>query len=273
MFQRRHSQSSISSAAALLALIYHATVRNVRKTSGNAVLGLLSNMTQAVVMVAAFYVMFTVLGLKGTKLRGDFLLYLMSGIFLFLTHNKTMGAVLGSEGPTSAMMKHAPMNTVVTITAAALSTLYLQVLALGTVLFGVHVILRPIEIDDPAGLMGNFLLAWLSGAAVGMLFLAMKPWAPGAVSLMSMIYARVNMIASGKLFVANMMPTFILAYFTWNPLFHTIDQARGATFINYSPRYTDPLYPLWVSLALLMIGLMGEFYTRRAASLSWDAAR
>ncbi len=35
------------------------------------------------------------------------------------------------------------------------------------------------------------------------------------------------MIASGKMFVANMLPTSMLLMLDWNPLFHCIDQARG----------------------------------------------
>jgi ABC-type polysaccharide/polyol phosphate export permease len=88
-----------------------------------------------------------------------------------------------------------------------------------------------------------------------------------------MVYTRANMIASGKMFVANKLPATMIVFFDWNPLFHTIDQARGYAFINYSPHNSSSLYPLYVSLALLMVGLMGEFYTRKHASMSWGARR
>jgi ABC-type polysaccharide/polyol phosphate export permease len=61
--------------------------------------------------------------------------------------------------------------------------------------------------------------------------------------------------------------------FDWNPLFHTIDQARGFAFINYNPHFSNWQYPLYVGITLLMIGLMGEFYTRQYASASWSAKR
>jgi ABC-type polysaccharide/polyol phosphate export permease len=69
------------------------------------------------------------------------------------------------------------------------------------------------------------------------------------------------------------MPTYILAMFTWNPLFHTIDQARGFIFLNYNPHYSSISYPIYVSLGCLMLGLIGEFYTRQHASISWSAKR
>lgn len=257
----------------LLSLIYHGAVRRIRKTNGNAVVGLLMNIMQTVIFVAAFYVLFAVLGLRSAAVRGDFLLYLMSGIFLFLTFNKTMSAVLGSEGPASPMMQHAPMNTIVAIGSAALGTLYIQVLSMLCIGFVYHVAVTPITIYDPIGAFGMLLLSWFSGLSFGLVLLAMKPWFPGFVNIISMVYQRVNMIASGKMFLANTLPGYMLAMFDWNPLFHCIDQARGFTFINYNPHFTSIEYPFYVSIALVMIGLMGEFYTRKYASKSWYARR
>lgn len=271
MFQHTHVRTRRSAAANILELIYHSIVRDVRKTHGNALIGLMMNMLQAVMFVAAFYVMFTLLGLRGLAIRGDFLVYIMSGIFLFLTHTKTLMAVVGSEGPASPMMKHAPMNTLVAISGAALAQLYLQTLTMFTILLGYHALVEPVYIDRPIAAYGAFLVAWASGAAVGILFLSIKPWAPGPVSILTSLYARANMIASGKMFVANQLPPMMLAMFDWNPLFHAIDQARGFAFINYVPRNSSLDYPIYLSLVLVMIGFMLEFYTRKHASESWSA--
>lgn len=274
MFQIQNKRpSGLYSAFSILELIYHATVREVRKSHGNALIGLVLNMMQTIVLVLAFYVMFSVLGLRGSAIRGDFLLYIMSGIFLFMTHTKAMGAVVGSDGPSSPMMKHAPMNTVVSITSAAIAALYIQVLSVLVVLFFYHTAFSPITIYNFAGAFGMILLAWATGIAVGMVFLALKPWYPGFVGLASTIYARANMIASGKMFVAKTLPGSMLALFDWNPLFHAIDQARGFVFINYTATVSSIGYPVKVAIVLIMIGLMGEFYTRKHASLSWSAGK
>ena len=257
----------------ILELIYHSTVRNIRKTHRNALAGLAINIAQTLVFVLAFYLMFSVLGIRGSAIRGDFLLYLTSGIFLFLLHTKTVGAVVKAEGPTSAMMKHAPLNTMITISAAALGTLYLQLLSIGVILFFYHVVVTPITIHDPVGAMGMILLGWFTGIGVGLVFMALRPWAPDVVSIMTTVYSRANMIASGKMFVANALPSYLLVMFDWNPLFHIIDQSRGYIFINYNPHFTSVSYPLYIGIGLLMIGLMGEFYTRQRASASWGASQ
>ena len=274
MFQSvRKPKSSVGSALSMSEVVYHSIVRSVRKTHNNAFMAIAMNLLQAVMLVLIFYFMFSILGLRGAAIRGDFLIYIMSGIFLYMTHTKTLGAVVGSEGPASPMMQHAPMNTAVAILSSALGALYIQVLSCALILFVYHVAFTPFEILDPLSAFAMLLLAWFSGLGLGMVLLALKPWAPTFVSIFSTIYQRANMIASGKMFVANTLPSFMLAMFDWNPLFHAIDQARGYAFIDYYPRYSNWEYAFWVGLVLMTIGMMGEFYTRKTASLSWSARR
>lgn len=273
MFKHRVHRSHLSGAITTLELIFHAIVRSVRSKHNNAFIAIGLNMMQVITFVLVFYFMFVILKLRSSAVRGDFLLYVMSGIFLFMCHVKAVSAVTGAEGPGSAMMQHAPMNTAVSITAAALGSLYTQLLSMCVILFGYHAIFTPITIDQPLAAFGMLLLSWFTGCAVGLIFLAVKPWFPSTVGIAATVYQRANMIASGKMFLANTLPGFMLPIFDWNPLFHTIDQARGFVFINYNPHYSNWHYALWVGVALTMIGLMGEFYTRRHVSVSWGARR
>lgn len=273
MFQVETNRTALQRAFAFLELVFHATVRSIRRSHGNAVIGLLMNMFQTVLLVLGFYVMFDLLGMRGSAIRGDFLLYVMSGIFMFMTHTKAMGAVVSSDGPTSAMMKHSPMNPLIAILSSALGALYIQVLSAGAVLFVYHAAFQPISIYQPIGTLGMLLLAWGTGVGIGMVFKAAQPWQPEVVGIASQIYQRANMIASGKMFVANAMPTYLLAYFDWNPLFHVIDQARGFIFLNYNPHYSSVEYAVYVMITCIVIGLMGEFFTRKYASVSWGSKR
>jgi ABC-type polysaccharide/polyol phosphate export permease len=271
MFQVRTSQGSFGKVITFCDLVYHNIVRAIRKSHSNALMSIVTNLMQMIVFVLAFYFMFSILGLRGAVLRGDFLVYIMTGIFLFMTHIKTVGAVAGSEGPASPMMKHAPMNTSIAIAAAALSQLYIQMLSLFVIMFAYHVLVTPFDVQNIPGVMGMIMLAWFTGLAIGLVFLAIKPWSPGISSLLATIYQRANMIASGKMFVANTLTPTMLNMFDWNPLFHCIDQSRGFAFVNYAPRNSSIEYPLYVGLILLVVGMMGEFYTRKHASASCSA--
>ena len=74
MFQSsRKPKSGFGSALSIAELVYHSVVRNVRKQHNNAFIAIAMNMLQTVMFVVAFYVMFSILGMCGSAVRGDFL--------------------------------------------------------------------------------------------------------------------------------------------------------------------------------------------------------
>ncbi|MBN8631924.1 MAG: ABC transporter permease [Rhodobacterales bacterium] len=267
------SRSWLSLGYETLELIYHAAIRNLRKSHNNAMLGLVMSIVQSLLMLLIMFFMMQLFGMRKIAVRGDFMLYVMSGVFMFMTHIKAIGAVSGADGPTSAMMMHAPMNPIISIMGAALGSLYQQTLAAGAILFVYHAAWAPITIDEPIGMLGMFLLSWFSGVGIGMVFLSAKPWQPELIGILVMIYQRANMIASGKMVLANNLAPKRRDWFDWNPLFHTIDQARGFIFLNYTPRYTSYEYAIKYALVCILIGLMAEFFTRQHASASWNKRR
>jgi ABC-type polysaccharide/polyol phosphate export permease len=203
---------------------------------------------QSVLFVAAFYLMFTVIGAR-TAIRGDFMLYLLSGIFMYLVHIQALQAGDGIgklDLPDDAARadEHAGRDPVL----GDLDVLYVKTITLLVILFVLHTVIHPIEIYDWSGAMMMYLLAWGSGCAIGLILMALKPWAPDVVTIIQLVYVRANMIASGKMFVANTLPGFMLALFDWNPLFHIIDQIRGFVFVNYVPHYSNWQYPLYATL-------------------------
>ncbi len=267
---KRYQRSWFSLGFETLELIYHAGVRNLRKTHHNAVLGLLMSIVQALIMLLVMYFMMSLFGMRRIAVRGDFMLYVMSGVFMFMTHIKAIGAVSNADGPTSPMMMHAPMNPIIAIMAAALASLYQQTLAAAVILFVYHAAVTPIVIDEPVGMMGMYLLSWFVGVGIGMVFMSAMPWQPEGVGIIRTLYQRANVIASGKMVLANNLAPNRRDWFDWNPLFHTIDQARGFIFLNYAPRHTSINYAIYVALVCIMIGLMAEYFTRQHASASWN---
>ncbi|MGI9389472.1 MAG: ABC transporter permease [Boseongicola sp.] len=273
MFQAERRTTLLDGGFTFLTLTFHNAVRSTRSSHRDALLAILINILQTVVMVAAFFLLLDMLGLRRLAIRGDFLLYVMSGIFVFMTHLKSLGAVMGSDGPTSPMMQHLPMNQPIAVCASALGALYVQVISMFAILICYHLLWKPIEISEPFGAAMMLLLAWFSGCAVGLVLLGVKPWFPKATGLFAQIYNRFNMFASGKMFVANNLPAHLIAMFAWNPLFHIIDQGRGYIFVNYNPLKSSLTYPIVVSLILIAIGIMLVSKTSREASLSWSAGR
>lgn len=273
MFVQRKNRNLLQAAFTTLALIHHQTVYNIRMNDRNAVVGLLIAIFQSSFMSLAFFAMYYILGVRASPVRGDFMIFILTGIFIFMTHVAAAGAVSGSGALTSGMTKHAPLNTAVLISGAALASLYKQMLSCLVILGFYHAAINPVELESWTGCLAMLILAWLSGCGMGMVFLSLRPWWPKGAKIITMIYQRVNMVASGKMFLANTIPTMMLPYFAWNPLFHIIDQTRGFAFVNYMPQRTSLTYVLWFTAAVMMVGLMAEFVTRNRVSLSWSAGQ
>jgi ABC-type polysaccharide/polyol phosphate export permease len=252
-----------------LKLLYYTIVRDIRQSDGNALRGLLNEVLKTLMMVGVFYLMINILGMRGAVVRGNFVLFLMSGIFLFMTHNKAVKNISGSGSATNPMLKHAPVSTLLLIISSALSSLYIQILSMGIVLLIAHTLIEPIVFYNFKGFIFSLFVAWISGVSIGLLFLTLSPYAPSVITLVSTLYRRANMIFSGKMLLASTLPGFMLPMFTWNPLFHAIDQARGYTFINYNARVTNIEYPIILTFIFLVIGIMLEHWARKYVSESW----
>ncbi|UWR02984.1 ABC transporter permease [Ruegeria conchae] len=273
MFHYKRNQSLLGGAFTTAELIFHAIVRNIRSQHSNAVMAILINILQVVVVTGAFYLILSFMGTRIAKIRGEFILFLLSGVFLFLTHIKSVGAIAGVGDGNNPMTLHSPMTMMVMLAASALGTLYTQLVSILVILFVYSVAVSPLEIQEPGGAFAMLVLAWFTGCSVGLVFLALKPWFPNTVTILKNVYRRMNMVFSGKMFVGNALGGFMLTMFAWNPLFHVIDQCRGFVFRNYFPRNTSWEYALWVGIVLTMIGLLAEFYTRKHVSKSWEARR
>ena len=266
--EQRPRNSLFMEVMTFLELLYYTTVRDVRSETGNAALGLLIAVIRTVTLVFVFYILFEVVGMRGIALRGDFFLFLLGGVLLFFMHNGTIGKTIQAGSQVSPMMMHAPMTAVLRIMAANLSVLYIYTLSILIILVGTWVVTGELEIHRPGQTILPFLLAWASGIAIGLIFLLIKPFMPNMMKTISTVYMRANLITSGKFFVANMLPEKVLPFFDWNPLFHTIDQTRGALFVNYVPHNTSLTYPL----LFVAVGGVIEGSSRWAVSKSWKCS-
>lgn len=269
MIATRRTRTLFGAAFTFVELIYHSTVRSVRKSSGSASLGLVIELANSMLMVALFYALYAFTGLQSLAIRGDFVVFLLTGIFLFLLHNKAISAVMSAANSANPIMNHAPMTQMISILSSAFAALYLQTLAFILIVFGVHAWRGGIDFYDAPGLVWPFFLSFGTGCTIGLIFMSIRPLAPRLVNMLAMIYRRANMITSGKMIPANMMGGAMIPWFAWNPLFHTIDQARGAAFVNYTPKNSTLEYAVWFFFATLVIGLMGQRWLSANVSASW----
>src|SRR5690606_38478790 len=131
---------------AQLMLIYHQTVFNLRRGHRNAIVGLALTVLQSMMMIAAFMVLFLFMGLRSSPVRGDFLIFMMSGIFLYMTHIQAISAVAMSGRQAKTMSLHGPMTSAVAISAGALGVLYRQTLA-SLVILSAYYVYQPFTLE------------------------------------------------------------------------------------------------------------------------------
>ena len=106
MFRPEVKTTPFHGILTLSELIFHATVRRIRKSHGNAIIGLLSSIVQAIVGIAVMMLLFYLLGNNTSPVRGDRMMYIMSGIFSFMTHSRAIRAVsMVLPSPTSSAIR------------------------------------------------------------------------------------------------------------------------------------------------------------------------
>jgi len=243
----------LDAAAKHVTVLYATSVREIRNSSGPGQLGLITNILQTLAFVAAFYVLFVVIGRREAGLRGDTMLFLLSGVLLFRMHASVISRVSAAVAANRALINYEPTKSIIFVWARALAELYEFVLA-SLLIIGVAALLKGgVEIFEPSGLIAPVLLAWLSGVGFGLIFMfaeAHLSW----FGVVGALYRRILMFTCGKFFVANAIPAFALPYFWWNPLFHAIDLARGATFVNYAPKHTSLDFLAGLTAIALVVG-------------------
>ncbi|MEM7240717.1 MAG: ABC transporter permease [Pseudomonadota bacterium] len=251
-------------------LLYHTTVRNVRRVSFNPIIAIVNQILTMLVLVAAFMMLTTLLGTRTAAVRGNSVQFIMSGIFLFLVHNSSLGAAALVGGLRTPLTLHTHITHFMLVMSAGMAALYIQILAVVLIFTVTHILVEPVVFQSLAGFSFAFFIAWASGLMIGFFFSVISPYSPRVVELLKMLYMRSNMIFSGKMFVANTIPASILPYFYWNPLFHTIDYARGESFINYTPRVININYPIVVTIIFFVLALIFQRYGQNVVSASWN---
>ena len=209
--------------------------------------------------------------MRPSAIHGSKILYVMTGVFLFLVHIRAVGAVMGTKGPLNPMNLHSSMNSVLNILSATIAALYIQILAFFILMFASNVLVERITIHEPRNFAFAFFVAWIAGVAIGNLLLSLSVFFPRSMRIVSQTFQRINMVFSGKFFLANAIPGTLLPLFSWNPLFHVIDYCRDAAFINYTANRTNIDYALWVTFGLFVISFMIDHWARKYASESWKS--
>lgn len=110
--------------------------------------------------------------------------------------------------------------------------------------------------DFPFGVIFGFYSAWWLGVCLGILAACGYRYT-SLVRFTNPIVRRLGIAISGVLFVGTAIPTRLLPWFTWNPLFHCLEIIRESWWAVYRSPFADPWFVVrcmfWMTLAVLLI--------------------
>ncbi len=257
--QKEVKQPFLIALVAFLELVYALVVRDLRAGHKNAALGILLTIGPMLVMGLVFYFIITLLGGGIAKVRGDHMTFILIGFAIFFGHIQTVTNVSGSIN--AGMLNHKRMSLFLLICVKSLAALYKNIMSFGTLL-AMNYFLRDVwHMEDPMLFLSAFIWSWVGGITIGIGLLSAQRYFSWG-SMLKTVYVRIMFFTSGKLFVANSVPGFIRPYFDWNPLYHLLDQARSAAFLNYTANTTSMNYAIAVILILLVMATLLENYVR-----------
>ncbi len=162
MTVRRYFSEAWRGGAGFLSVLYHATVRDIRSAHANAFIAIGSEIAQALVLVILIMVFLNALGIGRLMVRGNAMLSVLTGVFLFLVHTRAFSRVIASAAKAGKMVRHRSTPPVLLHLSAALASLYIQTLALLVMLLATHVLFAPVEVDAAPRAALAVGLAWFS---------------------------------------------------------------------------------------------------------------
>ena len=250
---------------AFVALVYSLVIRDLRTEHKNAALGILISVSQPLVAGMVFYFFITFMGGGFSKVRGDYMTFVLLGFVIFFMHVRTVNQVAGALR--EDMLNHQRLSPFLLVSVKGISSAYKIILAL-LILLAANYLLRDVyEMQHLLLFLSSIFWCWIGGIAVGIIFLAANRYLTWG-SLLQTAYIRIMFFTSGKFFIANNLPSNIRPFMDWNPLFHLLDQSRSAAFVNYNARTTSMDYAIIVFMVILVLAMLVEHYVRTNYSQS-----
>jgi ABC-type polysaccharide/polyol phosphate export permease len=243
-------------------LMWALTVRSIREESGGPALGMLKGIGMALAFCLLFYFIMTFMGLTSLAVRGNLMIFIIIGIGFFFAAKMTMTGALSAMTASWEMAAHPHLSPVLFVYAKSLAVFYNYFVAIVILFLGNGLINGSFELQTPILFFPLFTLGWLCGMGAGMVLGFMVFYFSWA-AMFKRIFMKMMFLTSGKFMNANVIPNEALPFFSWNPLFHLIDQMRGAAFVNYTPLKTNMVYPIIVTFFLLVAGHILHDYMLR----------
>jgi len=240
----------------VLALVLREMSTRYGRTPGGYVWALLEPLGAILVLSLAFSVV-----MRTPPLGTHFILFYATGFMPFSLYLNVSGAVGRAINFSKPLLKYPAVIWLDAVLARFLLNSLTGILVTILLLSGILAVIDSRTVLNLPPMLDAMMMAMLLGLGVGVFNCALM----GLLPLWEMIWSIITrplFIASGILFLYDVLPPLAQDILWYNPLMHITGLMRTGFYPTYTASYVSHVYVLGVSLALLTIGLilMGRFH-------------
>jgi len=245
-----------ASMRTIAALVLREMSTRYGRTPGGYLWGIVEPLAAILVLSLAFSLV-----IRTPPLGTSFLLFYSAGYLPFSLYQTLSSTIAKAVNFSKPLLKYPAVTWVDAVAARfllnSLTGLLITILLLG----GILAVIDSRTILDFPQIVTALGLAMLLGLGVGVLNCALGGLFP-LWDIVWSIASRPLFLASGIIFLYDIMPPLAREILWYNPLIHIVGRMRAGMYPTYTAPYVNEIYVLGIALTCLVLGLilMGRYH-------------
>lgn len=236
--------------------------RQFRANTAETRLGYLWALIEPSAHLAVYILIFTIVFRRYNPVGGSVTVFLLSGLIPWFLYQKVAGQLMGAIGSNRNLLGLPPVKPLDLLAARATveAATYLFV---AFIMFSIAAIIgfeqaipcRPLILVSAIAVIVCF------SVGVGLINAMITAYLPLWPHIFQLVFGPMYFF-SGIWFLPDDVPPPYRDYLTYNPVLHLITWFRLGFYTNYPINYFRPMYAIWWTIALVLLGLVLERLSR-----------
>jgi capsular polysaccharide transport system permease protein len=192
----------------------------------------------------------------------SFPVFLINGVVLYSLFSAMATRSLSAVEANAGLFIYRPIRPIDTVLSRGLLEFCVHLGTYAVLMFAVALLGESVSIDNLPLLLMIFILLSLFSLGLGLIFMVVGASFVEAEKLVPLLIKPLFFI-SGVFFSLQMVPSALVPYLIWNPIFHAIELARHAVFPAYHIHDMSLAYLTFCALVSLSFGMALYRYRER----------
>ena len=185
-------------------------------------------------------------------------LFMVTGLIPFFLFRQCMNSLSNAIKGARNLLGFPQVTTLDIILATMLLELATCLFVFAVMISSIAVLGGPETIENPLLVAYAFLLLFMTGSGMGMIFASVVPIVPAVKNITNPLFGRPLFFTSGIFFVPDMLPKSARDIVLYNPLLHMIEIMRSSYFVQYESVYINWHYAAIFAFGLFLTGLLAH---------------